>query len=115
MPTMARQRRFPPWFSLLIAEVKNEEAFRVPDVSGNAGLSLSSESHFRLMNPLNLGAVIMGPPLSNQCAHTLNKKYIRQVPNGLLFRITYGYCGYSFQEFVRTTKPEPGTPPREAA
>ena len=47
---MARQRRFPPWFSLLIGEVKNEEAFRVPDVSGTAGLSLSSESHLRLMN-----------------------------------------------------------------
>jgi hypothetical protein len=57
----------------------------------------------------------MGPPLSNRCSHMLNKEYIRQVPNGLLFRITCWCCGYSFQEFVRTTKPEPGTPPKEAA
>jgi len=57
----------------------------------------------------------MGQPLSDQCSHMLNKEYIRQVPNGLLFRITCGCCGYSFQEFVRATKPEPGTPPREAA
>src|SRR6266702_2042211 len=39
----------------------------------------------------------MGPPLSNHCLHIFKKEYIRQVPNGLLFRITCGVVVIRFR------------------